>query len=261
MRARRFLLTTVLIIPLIITGCSTLEDADDETSGMSVAELYQASKALLKDKEYGSAIEYYEKLESRFPYGVYAESARLEVAYAYYKDGQPETAITAANRFIKLHPNHPNVDYAYYLRGLASFDNSQSFFDRLFDQDPSERDPQAVRRAFQYFSDLVKRYPKSRYIPDTIKRMKLLRENLAKYELHVANFYFRKGAFLAAANRAKYVIENYKGAQVTPDALALMTGSYRKLGMNDLAKDTYRVLELNYPRHEKTLSLKQKTAE
>ena len=245
-----------LIFAAFLSGCATSVDHDDDTYGMTVAELYQEAKRLLTTGSYATAIQYYEKLESRFPYGSYAERARLEVSYAYYKDNQPETAIIAADRFIKLHPNHNYVDYAYYLRGLASFDNSISFLNKLFDQEPSERDSKSVRKAFKYFAELVQRFPKSRYTPDSIKRMKELRENLSRYEIHVADYYQRRGAHLAAANRAKYVIENYQGTRAIPDALAIMTSSYRKLGMQDLANDAFRILELNHPEHEKTKALK-----
>ncbi len=257
MRFPSLLNLSALFLAAFLSGCASSGDVDDETYGMPVAQLYEEAKRLLTSGEYANAIQYYEKLESRFPYGTYAERARIEMAYAYYKDSQPETAIISADRFIKLHPNHANVDYAYYLRGLASFDNSISFMDKLFDQEPSERDPKSVRKAFKYFSELIQRFPKSRYIPDTIKRMKELRQNLARYELHVANYYQRRGAHLAAANRAKYIIENYQGTRAIPDALALMTLSYRKLGMHDLANDAFRVLELNHPDHEKTKTLKQ----
>jgi outer membrane protein assembly factor BamD len=256
MRFSSLLRLSALIFAVFLTACAAPSGGEDETYGLTVAELYQEAKSLLNKKEYENAIKYYEKLESRFPYGTYAERARLEVAYAYYKDSQPETAIISANRFIKLHPNHPNVDYAYYLRGLASFDSTLSFLDRVFDQEPSERDPKSIRQAFEYFSELVKRFPKSIYTPDSIKRMRTLRENLSRYEVHVANYYFQRGAYLAAANRAKYVIENYQGTQAIPDALALMVDSYRKLGMQELANDAFRVLELNHPEHEKTKSLK-----
>ena len=257
MRFPSLLNLSALFLAAFLSGCASSGDVDDETYGMPVAQLYEEAKRLLTSGEYANAIQYYEKLESRFPYGSYAERARIEMAYAYYKDSQPETAIISADRFIKLHPNHANVDYAYYLRGLASFDNSISFMDKLFDQEPSERDPKSVRKAFKYCSELIQRFPKSRYIPDTIKRMKELRQNLARYELHVANYYQRRGAHLAAANRAKYIIENYQGTRAIPDALALMTLSYRKLGMHDLANDAFRVLELNHPDHEKTKTLKQ----
>ena len=258
MRFTRLLNLSALFFAAFLTGCASSGDVDDETYGMTVAEIYLEAKRLLTTGEYGGAIRFYEKLESRFPYGTYAERARIEMAYAYYKDSQPETAILSANRFIKLHPNHANVDYAYYLRGLASFDNSTSFMDKLFDQEPSERDPKSIRKAFKYFAELVNRFPKSHYLADSIARMKELRENLAKYEIHVANYYQRKGAHLAVANRAKYVVENYQGTRSIPDALALMTTSYRKLGMQDLAHDAFRVLELNHPEHEKTKALKTK---
>lgn len=258
MRFTSLLNLSALFLAAFLTGCASSGDIDDETYGLTVVELYEKAKAFLANNEYASAIQHYEKLESSFPYGTYAERARIEMAYAYYKDSQPETAIISADRFIKLHPNHSNVDYAYYLRGLASFDNSISFLDKLFDQEPSERDPKSVRKAFKYFAELVQRFPKSRYVADSIKRMKELRESLARYEIHVANYYQRRGAHLAAANRAKYVVENYQGTRSIPDALALMTNSYRKLGMHDLANDSFRVLELNHPKHEKTAKLKSK---
>jgi len=256
MRFTSLLNLSALLFAAFLTGCASSGDIDDDTYGMTVAELYEEAKSLLTSGEYENAIQHYEKLESRFPYGTYAERARIEVAYAYYKNSQPETAIIAADRFIKLHPNHAHVDYAYYLRGLASFDNSTSFMDKLFDQEPSERDPKSVRKAFKYFSELVQRFPKSRYTPDSIKRMKELRESLARYEVHVANYYQRRGAHLAAANRAKYIVENYQGTRAIPDAFALMSRSYRKFGMQDFANDALRVLELNYPEHEKTKALK-----
>lgn len=257
MRFTRLLNLSVLLFAAFLAGCASSGNIDDETHGLTVAELYNKAKKLLNDREYESAIQHYETLESRFPYGVYAERARIEVAYAYYKDSQPETAIIAADRFIKLHPNHKNADYAYYLRGLASFDDSISFLDKLFDQEPSERDSKSVRKAFKYFSELIRRFPKSRYTPDSIQRMKDLRESLARYEIHVANYYQRQGAHLAAANRAKYIVENYQGSLSIPDALALMSDSYQKLGMHDLANDAFRVLELNHPKHEKTIQLKK----
>ena len=257
MRFPSLLNLSALFFAAFLTGCASSGGVDDDTYGMPVAQLYEEAKKLLTKGEYSSAIQYYEKLESRFPYGTYAERSRLEVIYAYYKDSQPETAIISADRFIKLHPNHQNVDYAYYLRGLASFDNSVSFMDKFFDQEPSERDPKSVRKAFKYFSELIQRFPKSRYTSDSIKRMKELRENLARYEVHVANYYQRRGAHLAAANRAKYIIENYQGSRSIPDALVIMIHSYRKLGMHELASDALRVLELNHPEHDKTKALKE----
>ena len=231
-----------------VVGCAT--SSEDPTEGMTVAQIYEEASGNLKSGDYENAILLYERLESRFPYGKYAERAQMEIAYAYYKDSEPESAIVAADRFIKLHPNHKNVDYMYYLRGLASYDLSESFMDSLFNVDPSQHDPKSARRAFEYFAELIKKYPKSKYSKDALQRMTLIRNNLAQYEVHVANYYMRRGAYLAAANRGKYVVENYQRTPAVADALAIMVAAYGKLGMNDLAGDTKRVLELNHPEHK-----------
>jgi len=234
-----------------LQGCAaTNEDEEDPTVGMDVAEIYEEASSNLKKGNYETAIQFYERLEARFPYGKYAERAQIEIAYAYYKDGEPESAILAADRFIKLHPNHENVDYAYYLRGLAAYDLSESFLQSLFDVDPTQHDPRAARRAFEYFAELLKKYPKSQYSKDALERMALIRNNLAQYEVHVANFYMRRGAYLAAANRGKYVVENYQRTPAVADALAIMYQAYDKMGMKDLAADARKVLELNYPGHK-----------
>ena len=230
-------------------SCASV-DGEDPTEGLGAAEIYEFANEYLKEGDYEQAIAYYERLESRFPYGKYAERAQMEIAYAYYKDSEPESAIVAANRFIKLHPDHANVDYMYYLRGLASYDLSESFMDSLFNVDPSQHDPKSARRAFEYFAQLIKKYPKSRYAKDAIERMTLIRNNLALYEVHVATYYMRRGAFLAAANRGKYVVENYQRTPAMADALAIMAEAYGKLGMTDLADDAKKVLKLNHPDHK-----------
>ncbi len=239
----------ILLTITFIHGCATTSSGEDATEDMDVAEIYKEASSLMKFGDYEQAIIYYEKLESRFPYGKYAERAQMEIAYTYYKYNEPESSILAANRFIKLHPNHSNVDYMHYLRGLASYDLSKSFFQSLFDIDLSERDPKAARRAFEFFAELIKKFPKSRYNKDAIKRMTHIRDSLAKYEVHVADYYMRRGAFLAAVNRGKYVVENYQRTPAVADALAIMVAAYGKLGMADLAKDTRSVLELNHPNH------------
>ncbi len=223
---------------------------------MNAAEIYKEAKTALQDGNYETAIQFYEKLESRFPYGNYATRAQMEIAYAYYKFDEPEPAILAAERFIKLHPNHPNVDYLYYLRGLASFGIGKSGVAETFGQDRSERDPQSFRRAFEFFAELVRKFPKSRYAHDAVQRMTHLRNSLASHEVHVAKFYFDKDAYVAAANRGKYVVENYQRTPAVADALALMVKSYRKLEMPELAKDTLRVLEVNHPSHPELAALK-----
>lgn len=239
----------ILLTILLIHGCAATSSGDDPTEGKEVAEIYKEASALMKNGDYENAIHHYEQLESRFPYGKYAERAQMEIAYAYYKHQEPESAILATERFIKLHPNHANADYMYYLRGLASYDLSASFFQQLFNVDLSERDPKAARRAFEFFAELIKKYPKSRYNKDAVKRMKFIRDSLAKYEVHVANYYMKRGAFLAAANRGKYVVENYQHTPAVADALAIMVQAYEKLGMSDLSNDARKVLKLNHPDH------------
>lgn len=244
-----FRICIISVISLLLHACASTTNPDDPTSGMDAQQIYKKASDELKNADYQTAIKYFERLEARFPYGQYAERAQMEIVYAYYKDNEQESAILAANRFIKLHPNHHNVDYMYYMRGLASYKLTQSFLDKVFDVDPTERDPKSARRAFKYFSELVKKFPKSRYAKDAVKRMTVIRNRLAKYEVHVANYYLTRGAYLAAANRSKYVVENYQRTPAVADALAIMVKAYNKLGMKELAADAARVLKLNFPNH------------
>jgi len=253
-------LPNILLLSLslfILQGCAGGVDGETLPEDITAAELYKEAKNHLNNTNYEDAIKLYEQIESRYPYGKYAQRAQLEIAYAYYKDNEPETAILSAERFIKLHPKHANVDYLYYLKGLAAFDVNSSFFSKLFNQDAAERDPKAARQAFQYFAELVQRYPKSQYRNDAVKRMKLLRGNLARYEVFVAKYYMKRNAYLAAVNRAKYVIQHYPKTKSIPNALGVMVKGYRKLGMKKLEKDALRVLRLNHPDHPATLDALQ----
>jgi len=249
----------VLLLPLLLglPGCSSSPDADDPTAGWTAEEVYEEAKAELDNGQYETAIQLYERLESRFPYGVYAERAQLEAAYAYYKYNEPESAILAADRFIKLHPNHPKVAYAYYLRGLASFDADQSFMNRVFRQDPTERDPKAARRAFAYFGELVRKFPHSEYSREAIDHMYDLRDGLAQYEVHVINYYLKRKAYVAVVNRASYILKNYQNTPYVPDALGAMVVAYHEMGLDDLATDALQVLQLNYPDHKITRKAKK----
>jgi len=235
-----------MLLLLTSSGCSIFKE-HDETADWDASQIYSAAKEALDEGDYEKAIKYYGKLEARFPYGRYTQQAQLETAYAHYKAGEPEAAIAAADRFIKLHPRHPNVDYAYYMRGLASFEPGKNFLERFFPQDGAQRDPTAARESFRYFAELVQRFPDSKYSKDALQRMTYLRNNLARYEIMVADYYLRRGAYLAAANRAKYVLENYERTPSVADALALMVQAYRKMEMPDLAADAERVLRLNHP--------------
>lgn len=239
-------LLALMLFVLTGTGCSIFQE-HDETAGWDAGQLYTAGKKALDEGDYQKAIQLYTKLEARFPYGRYTQQAQLETAYAHYKDGEPQAAIAAADRFIKLHPRHPHVDYAYYMRGLASFEPGRNFLERFFPQDPAQRDPTMARESFRYFSELVQRFPDSRYSQDAIQRMTYLRNNLARHEIQVADYYLRRGAPLAAANRSKYVLEHYARTPAVPDALEIMVRAYREMDMVDLADAAYRVLEQNHP--------------
>ena len=211
--------------------------------------LYFAAKDRLASGSCASAIEFYEKLQARYPFGAYAAQAQIELAYCQYKSEEGASAIATVDRFLKLNPTHPHMDYAFYLRGLVNFNLDMGLTARYLPRDPSQRDPGAALQAFNDFSELIKRFPESRYVIDGQLRMKYLRNILAQHEVNVANFYMRRGAFVAAANRARYVLENYQQAPAMPEALVLLAKAYKVLELTDLSDATLRVLEMNYPNH------------
>lgn len=243
----------------VLGACTTLNDTGPDKT-WPASKLYKAGKTALDSADYETALEYFETLESRFPFGRYAQQAQLDVIYAYYKFDEPESAIAAADRFIKLYPRHPKVDYAYYMRGLASFNKGMGGLDYFFNLDPTQRDPRSARESFRYFAELVKLFPDSIYRNDALQRMVYLHNNLAKHEIHVADYYMRRGAELAAVNRAKYVIENYQRTPAAIDALVILVKAYRRLELDDLAADALRVLELNAPEHPQLAELKNPAA-
>lgn len=240
----------ILLLIFIISGCSYFGgEKEDKTAGWDADHFYAQAKGALESGDYDEAVELYQKLETRYPFGVHAQQALLDLSYAYYKNEEPDASIAACDRFIKLYPQNRHVDYAYYLKGLANFNKGKGFTQRYLPTDESQRDPGAALNAFEAFSDLVKRYPDSEYVPDAEQRMRYLRNILAKHEVHVANYYMRRGAFVAAVNRARFVVENYPRTPSVPDALVVLAKAYRILEMNDLSDDALRVLELNYPNH------------
>lgn len=240
-------LSLALFLALCLAGCGLLPELKDETKGWSAQKLYTSAKESLSDGNYDQAIKYYEKLEARYPYGRYAQQAQLEIAYAYYKSNEPASAIAAADRFIKLHPNHPSVDYAYYLKGLVNFNGELGYLGYVVKQDLSDRDPKAARESFEAFKELVTKYPESKYTPDATERMNYLVNTLASYESHVAQYYYRRGAYVAAVNRAQDLLKTYPRTPATEPALAVLMRSYEKMGLPDLAKDARRVLEKTFP--------------
>ncbi|HZW14289.1 MAG TPA: outer membrane protein assembly factor BamD [Noviherbaspirillum sp.] len=244
---KRSLKFAAIVLAFSLSGCGLLPEKIDETKDWSASKLYSEARDELSAGNYEKAIEYFEKLESRYPFGTYAQQAQMEVAYVHYRQGDQAQALAAVERFIKLHPNHPNVDYMYYLRGLVNFNDKVGFLDFLSKQDPSERDPKAARDAFDSFRQLAERFPNSIYTKDAIARMKYLVNAMAQYEVHVANYYYRRGAYVAAANRAQLAVSEYREAPAVEEALYLMVKSYEALGLPELRDDAERVLRTNFP--------------
>jgi outer membrane protein assembly factor BamD len=245
---RHSLLAALLAVAaLLASGCSGINSSDDETFGWSAQRLYTEAKDAMADKDWPKAIQYLEKLEARYPYGRYAQQAQLEVAYAYWKDNERASAIAAVDRFIKLYPNHPSVDYAWYLKGLINFNEKQGVLSWLTSPDMSDRDPKSTREAFGAFKELVTRFPESRYAEDSAARMRYLVNALASHEVHVARYYMKRGAYLAAANRAQYAIRHYVEAPAVEEAVFVLVRAYDALGMDELRDGAARVMEKNFP--------------
>jgi outer membrane protein assembly factor BamD len=236
-----------IIVVLLLSGCGILPEEIDETAGWSAQRIYSEAKESMTDGGYERAIKLFEKLEARYPYGRYAQQAQLEVAYAYFKTGEAASALAACDRFIRLHPNHPNVDYAYYLKGLVTFNEDLGLLGSLANQDLSERDPKGAHDSFETFKELSTRFPESRYTPDALLRMRYLVNSLAEHEAHVARYYYERGAYLAAANRGQAVVTSYPDTPAVEEALYLMAQSYGKLGMTSLRDDALRVMKTNFP--------------
>lgn len=240
----------VMFFGALVGGCGLLPEVKDETGNWNVERIYQTGHEAVQEGNYLRAIKMFETLESRYPYGPYAQQAVLQLAYANYKSGEMTGAVSAADRFIKLYPNHANVDYAYYLKGLANFNEDFGFLTFLANQDLSERDPKTLRESFNSFRDLVAKFPGSRYAGDSSARMRFLVNALANGEVHVARYYYNRGAYIAAATRAQSVVLTYPTAPVIEEALGLMVGAYDKLKLAELRDDARRVLEKNFPKSE-----------
>lgn len=236
-----------IFLAILISGCGLLPAETDITAGWSASKLYAESKDAQADGAWDKAAKYLEKLESRFPYGRYAQQAQLELGYVYWKGSEPGSALAACDRFIKLHPNHPSVDYVYYLKGLINFNEDLGLMGYISTQNPSERDPKAARDAFDALRELATRYPESKYTPDALKRLNYLVNSMASQEVNVARYYARRGAHIAAANRAQQAIKSYPEAPAIEEAMYILVTSYDKLAMNDLRDDADRVMRQNFP--------------
>ncbi|MFC5500047.1 outer membrane protein assembly factor BamD [Caenimonas terrae] len=229
----------------LLAGCSST--SDDKTATWSPNKLYAEAKDEQSSGAYDKAIPLFEKLEGRAAGTPLAQQAQLEKAYSQYKSGDQAQAEATLDRFMKLHPASPAMDYALYLKGIVNFNDNLGAFAFLARQDLSERDQKAAKESFESFKELVARFPDSRYAPDARARMNYIVNSLAQYEVHVARYYYSRGAYVAAINRAQTALKDYQTVPALEEALFIMVRSYDALGMTQLRDDTRRVMEKNYP--------------
>jgi outer membrane protein assembly factor BamD len=237
----RHSLAVFLIISL--AACSSTPEGYKEDKSVTADDLYIQARISMRDHNYEQAIKKWESLQSRFPYGRYAQQSLIETAYAYFKQGEPAPALSAADRFLKQYPNNPHTDYVYYLKGIINFHEDLGVLSFIYTQDPSEQDQTQLRDSFEAFKELVTRFPDSKYAPDARVRMQYLINTLADSELHVATYYLRRGAYLAAVNRAKFVLSEYSQSPQTRDALQVMVAAYNGMNLTNLRDDAQRVLD------------------
>jgi|TARA_B100001113_G_scaffold290588_1_gene246706 outer membrane protein assembly factor BamD len=238
-------LLAVFFVLTVLTSCSSNDEIPDER--LIEKELYDQAQTRLKNGSFSTAIMSLEALESRFPFGRYAEQAQAELIYAYYMNSQFEASQSAAERFINLHPRHSHTGYAFYMKGLAAFTDDSGLFSRYFQSDLAKREVVMAQTSFDELSDFISRYPSSKYVPHAKQRMIYLRNLLAEHEIYVADFYMKRGAYLAAIGRAKYVIEHLPNTPQTPYALSILVEAYEILEYEELRKTSFDILKANFP--------------
>jgi len=243
----RLTLRLAAVIAAIGLAAGCANNDEQETAVNDITEAYQTAKQSAQRGNTRRAIQIYEAILARYPFSELSRQLQLDLMFAYYKSGQPAQAVEAADTFMRENPIHERVDYALYIKGLAYFEDEAGFLERRFKRDVTERPPKDVEESYSSFRRLVDRYPASQYAPDAEQRMVFLKNRLAAYENHVADYYLRRGAYIAALNRAKGALEEYNGAVGNAESLRIMEQAYDKLGMHDLAADARRVLELNFP--------------
>ena len=234
-------------LALAVAGCGLFPEVKEETADWSADRLYQTAHEAMVQGNYTRATKLFEQLESRFPYGRYAQQAILESAYANWRANETAAAIAGADRFIRTYPNHPNVDYAFYLKGLVHFREDQGILGYVYELDLAERDPKEMRASFAAFKELTQRFPESQYYQDSVARMRYLTNAMGTYEVNVANYYYRRGAYVAAANRAQGALVNFPETPANEKALDLLRNSYEKLGLTQLSEDPQNILAKTFP--------------
>jgi outer membrane protein assembly factor BamD len=247
MRLNKLLIISAIALASMLTACGST-GSKDETAKWDEQKMYKEAQDELKSGGYDRAVTLLEKLESRFPFGVYAQQAQLDIAYAHYKANSRVEGLAAIDRFMKLHPSHPASDYALYLKGLLNFNDRLGIFGNLISQDPSERDQQSMRESFEAFKELTTRFPDSKYASDARDRMGYVVNALARYDVAVAKYYYKRGGYTAAANRAQKTILEFQQAPAIEEALVILAQSYERMGLTDLKNDVERVYKTSYPK-------------
>ena len=240
-------LCLVVLAAAIVAGCAGNDESVEDAFINDIAEAYETAQRSVRNGNYRRGIQIFEALQARFPFSDFAKQIQLELMWAYFKNGAREQAIDAADNFMRENPTDDRIDYALYIKGLAYYEQDAGMLERLFRKDLTNRPPKEADQAYSTLRQLVDRYPASQYAPDAEQRMIHLKNRLSNYENTVADYYMRRGAYVAALNRAKDSLERYNGAPGNKDSLDIMIEAYEELGMSDLADDTRRVRESNFP--------------
>jgi outer membrane protein assembly factor BamD len=252
----RLLGALFLVSLALLGGCQSR--ATRNAKKLNAEQLYAAAHKSMLANDYEASIKQYEALSSRFPFTNVAKQARIDLIYVYYRKGEKETAIDAADQFLRENPTHPRVDYAWYMKGMIYFERTPYSIERFFGVDMAKRPPSDALKSINAFSTVVTQYPNSDYAHDALKRMTYLRNRLAEYEVNVARWYIKRGAYIAAARRAEGVVEQYDGAPAEQPAMAILLQCYERLGYTELASNVKRVYDYNYPPQSESVNARGK---
>lgn len=248
MKSFRLLAPVLLGAMVSVAGCSSSDPEEKAVlANMGAQQLYDRAKTSMEVGNFSAAAQTLSALDSRYPFGPLSHQVQLDLIYSYYKSGKPEETLATVDRFIRLNPNHSDVDYAYYMRGLTNMESDSNLFQELMNIDRTDRDPSKSRQAFEDFRRLIQQYPESKYAADAKQRMVYIKDRLARYEIAIARFYMRREAYVAAANRGRYVIEHFPDTTQVQQALEIMVSSYEQLGLTELRNNAMKTLKLNYP--------------
>jgi outer membrane protein assembly factor BamD len=248
MKYQKLLQVAFAASAIALAGCSSSdEEAQLVGANQGAQTLYDTAKRQLDTGNFAAAATTLSSLDSRYPFGPLSHQVQLDLIYSYYKSGKPDQALATIDRFIRLNPNHSDVDYAYYMRGLTNMESDNNLFQDLLNVDRSDRDPSKSRESFDDFRQLIERFPNSKYAADARKRMLYIKNRLASYEIAIARFYMRREAYVAAANRGRYVLEHYPDSDQVQQALEIMVACYDQLQLDDLKQNAIKTLRLNYP--------------